>query len=190
MSDKTLSTKLAGWTDPALATRIRQYRKEGKNARPYVAELNRRLRALAHTAIGSCVAADVKELAETPDASSWRVIAQDACEEFFELANAQLTEKQEARLIKLCEKANPQCVVHTLRVLGAKLPVRRADKLAVIVALLDAECARLHLDAMDSEQIDCLRDPERREEAEGMLDDLEARVGLDVTVARELWRVL
>lgn len=44
---RTPRPTLRDWSDYALTVRINQYRKESKNARPYVTEVNRRLRTLA-----------------------------------------------------------------------------------------------------------------------------------------------
>lgn len=110
---------LADWSDYALTVRINQYRNESKNARPYVAEVNRRLRKLATAAEHVCNLADGAELRNLSGAAKARELAQDACEEFFELANSLLTEKQDADLIDRCDKATPQeSIVHTLAVLG------------------------------------------------------------------------
>ncbi len=43
---------------------------------------------------------------------------------------------------------------------------------------LDAEMLRLYGEGLTSEQRDCLSDEDRREEAAGMLDDMQARLGL------------
>lgn len=43
---------------------------------------------------------------------------------------------------------------------------------------IDAELIAKGYDPLYKEQIDCLNDPERAEEAADMLDDLQARVGV------------
>lgn len=43
---------------------------------------------------------------------------------------------------------------------------------------IDAELIALGCDPLNAEQIECLNDPERAEEALDMLDDLMARVGV------------
>ncbi|WP_017462551.1 hypothetical protein [Dyella ginsengisoli] len=47
--------------------------------------------------------------------------------------------------------------------------------------LLDRECGRLGLEPLDSEQVEALDDPAQ---CFAMLDDMEARVGLNVAKAR------
>lgn len=115
---KTPRPTLRDWSGYALTVRINQYRKESKNARPYVTEVNRRLRTLATAAIASCNTADQYELDNASCAAGYRELAQDACEEFFELANSLLTEEQDADLTDRCYKATPQaCIAHALSVL-------------------------------------------------------------------------
>lgn len=66
-----------------------------------------------------------------------------------------------------------------------------AHKVCAAVRLLDADCRAHQFDLTDQEQIDCLSDPERRDEAIGMLEDLLARCGMQsaATVAKDLFGV-
>lgn len=115
MSDQST---LVNWTSGALSVRIAQYRKEGKDASSYTAEMNRRLRILAAVAVTACDTADRVELANGTAAEEFRAHAMDASEAFFDLANAQLTDEQDAQLTDLCAKADPQeQIQHTLDVL-------------------------------------------------------------------------
>lgn len=89
--------------------------------RLYVSEsgVAAQLRTLAATAIASCNTADQYEFDMARTAPSYREAAQDACEEFFELANSLLTEEQDADLTERCCKATAQeSIAHTLNVLG------------------------------------------------------------------------
>lgn len=60
------------------------------------------------------------------------------------------------------------------------------QSLTAIVASLNDEASRLDLEPMTAEQVGCLDDPTRSREALAMLNDLQARCGMDTTLAREL----
>lgn len=60
------------------------------------------------------------------------------------------------------------------------------ETLATLVGSLNAESDRLNLEPLTSDQIECLGDAERIDEAIGMLDDFEARCGMNTVRARLL----
>jgi len=55
-----------------------------------------------------------------------------------------------------------------------------------IIALLNAEVSRLYGEGLNPEQIECLQDPERYDEAIDMIDDMEARCGISSYVRGEV----
>jgi hypothetical protein len=82
-------------------------------------ELAIKLRTLAAAATMLCCIADSAELMDASDADDHRSRSDDACEDFFDLANAQLTDEQDMELTQRCHKANTQeQIQHTLDVLG------------------------------------------------------------------------
>lgn len=61
------------------------------------------------------------------------------------------------------------------------------QSLIAIVTNFNDEAARLDLEPLTAEQVDCLDDASRQAEALDMLDDLQARCGMDTSAARELF---
>jgi len=51
-----------------------------------------------------------------------------------------------------------------------------------VIAALDAESKRLFSEGLDAEQVECINDASRTDEALGMLDDMQARMGFDPLV--------